>query len=269
MRGLRGKWGRHHSQGSVFWCVPVSFGVARLTLRRMSSPLSQPSQPARAGLRVVIADDSYLIREGLRQLLGMAPQIRVVGQCVDAPTLLAAVDADPPDVVITDIRMPPTQTDEGMQIAKRLRQTHPRIGVVVLSQHESAHYAAELLDSGAVGRGYLLKDRIHDLDHLVSTITAVAAGECRIDARLVDELVTRQRRHQHSPLEELTPRQREILGDIAAGRSNAAIAQQRGLTQRAVEKHVSEIFGRLGIANDETISRRVHATLLYLAESAA
>ena len=214
MRGLRGKWGRHHSQGSVFWCVPVSFGVARLTLRRMSSPLSQPSQPARAGLRVVIADDSYLIREGLRQLLGMAPQIRVVGQCVDAPTLLAAVDADPPDVVITDIRMPPTQTDEGMQIAKRLRQTHPRIGVVVLSQHESAHYAAELLDSGAVGRGYLLKDRIHDLDHLVSTITAVAAGECRIDARLVDELVTRQRRHQHSPLEELTPRQREIMADV-------------------------------------------------------
>ena len=149
---------------------------------------------------MLIADDSYLIREGLRQLLAMAPQIRVVGQCVDAPSLLAAVDADPPDVVITDIRMPPTQTDEGMQIAKRLRQTHPKVGVVVLSQHESAHYAAELLGSGAVGRGYLLKDRIHDLDHLVSTITAVAAGECRIDARLVDELVTRQRSHQHSPL---------------------------------------------------------------------
>ena len=143
------------------------------------------------------------------------------------PSLLAAVDADPPDVVITDIRMPPTQTDEGMQIAKRLRQTHPQVGVVVLSQHESAHYAAELLDSGAVGRGYLLKDRIHDLDHLVSTITAVAAGECRIDARLVDELVARQRSHQHSPLQDLTPRQREIMADVAQGKSNLAIASDR------------------------------------------
>jgi DNA-binding NarL/FixJ family response regulator len=232
----------------------------------MSSPLSPPTQPAIASLRVLIADDSYLIREGLRQLLALAPQIRVVGQCVDAPSLLAAVDADPPDVVITDIRMPPTQTDEGMQIAKRLRQTHPKVGVVVLSQHESAHYAADLLGSGAVGRGYLLKDRIHDLDHLVSTISAVAAGECRIDARLVDELVTRQRSHQHSPLQDLTPRQREIMADVAQGKSNLAIANDRNLTLRAVEKHVSEIFGRLGLASDETISRRVHATLLYLAQ---
>jgi DNA-binding NarL/FixJ family response regulator len=232
----------------------------------MSTALSLPSQPAIAALRVLIADDSYLIREGLRQLLAMAPQIRIVGQCVDAPSLLAAVDADPPDVVITDIRMPPTQTDEGMQIAKHLRQTHPKVGVVVLSQHESAQYAAELLDSGAVGRGYLMKDRIHDLDHLVSTITAVAAGECRIDARLVDELVARQRRHPHSPLEDLTPRQREIMADVAQGKSNLAIAREYDLTLRAVEKHVSEIFGRLGLGSDETISRRVQATLLYLAQ---
>ena len=214
---------------------------------------------------MVIADDSYLIREGLRQLLALAPQIRVVGQCVDAPSLLAAVDAEAPDVVITDIRMPPTQTDEGMQIAKRLRQTHPKVGVVVLSQHESAHYAADLLDAGATGRGYLLKDRIHDLDHLVSTITAVAAGECRIDARLVDELLSRQRR-QHSPLDDLTPRQREIMAEVAQGKSNLAIAREHDLTLRAVEKHVSEIFGRLGLANDETVSRRVQATLLYLAQ---
>ncbi len=217
-------------------------------------------------MRVVIADDSYLIREGLRQLLALAPQIRVVGQCVDAPSLLAAVDAEAPDVVITDIRMPPTQTDEGMQIARRLRQTHPTVGVVVLSQHESAIFAAELLDGGAAGRGYLLKDRIHDLDHLVSTITAVAAGECRIDARLVDELLSRQRRRQHSPLDELTPRQREIMADVAQGKSNLAIAREYDLTLRAVEKHVSEIFGRLGLANDESVSRRVQATLLYLAQ---
>lgn len=249
-----------------FLVRPAYSGLPALTLRRMSSPLSPIAPPAEASLRVVIADDSYLIREGLRQLLAMAPQIRTVAQCVDAPSLLAAVDADPPDVVITDIRMPPTQTDEGMQIAKRLRQTHPRIGVVVLSQHESAHYAAELLDAGAAGRGYLLKDRIHDLDHLVSTITAVAAGECRIDARLVDELVTRQRRHHHSPLDDLTPRQREIMADVAQGKSNLAIAREYDLTLRAVEKHVSEIFGRLGLANDETVSRRVQATLLYLAQ---
>jgi DNA-binding NarL/FixJ family response regulator len=120
------------------------------------------------------------------------------------------------------------------------------------------------LASGASGRGYLLKDRIHDLDHLVSTITAVAAGECRVDAQLVDELVARQRTPSRSPLDDLTPRQHEVLGRIAAGHSNAAIARDFGLTQRAVEKHVSEIFSRLGLANDETISRRVHATLLYL-----
>ncbi len=233
----------------------------------MSPPSSPPPPPAKSALRVLIADDSYLIREGLRQLLALAPSIHVVGQCVDAPSLLAAVDADPPDVVITDIRMPPTQTDEGMQIARRLRQTHPGVGVVVLSQHESAQYAADLLECGAKGRGYLLKDRIHDLDHLVSTLTDVAAGECRIDARLVDDLLARQRRRQRSPLAELTPRQREIMADIAQGKSNLAIARDRGLTQRAVEKHVSEIFGRLGLANDETVSRRVQATLLYLAQA--
>jgi DNA-binding NarL/FixJ family response regulator len=216
-------------------------------------------------LRVFIADDSFLIREGLQQVLGLAPEIHVQGAYADAPSLLAAVDADPPDVVVTDIRMPPTQTDEGMQIAARLRRTHPGLGVVVLSQHESAQYAAELLAAGAAGRGYLLKDRIHDLDHIVSTLQAVAAGECRIDTRLIDELVARRQR-QPSPLQDLTPRQREILGDVAQGKSNLAIAADRGLTQRAVEKHVSEIFGRLGLGSDATISRRVHATLLYLAQ---
>jgi DNA-binding NarL/FixJ family response regulator len=223
---------------------------------------------ARPVVRVVIADDSYLIREGLQQVLALAPEIQVVGAFVDAPSLLAAVDADPPDVVITDIRMPPTQSDEGIRIAVHLRQTNPAVGVIVLSQHGSPQYAAELLAGGATGRGYLLKDRIHDLDHLVSTITAVATGQCRIDAQLVDELVIKRRRVR-SPLEDLTPRQKEILADIAEGTSNQGIAQLRGLTQRAVEKHVSEIFGRLGLANDESISRRVRATLLYLAQNDA
>jgi DNA-binding NarL/FixJ family response regulator len=219
-----------------------------------------------APLRVVLADDSFLVRAGLAQLLALSPQLQVVAQYGDAEGLRAAIDTDRPQVVVTDIRMPPTQTDEGMQIAERLRQTHPRVGVVVLSQHESAQYAAQLLAEGAAGRGYLLKDRIHDLDHLVSTITAVAAGECRVDSRLIDELLARRRRQDRSPLEELTPRQREILADIAAGKSNLAIARERELTQRAVEKHVSEIFGRLGLANDETYSRRVQATLMYLAD---
>ncbi len=223
----------------------------------------------REPLRVIIADDSFLIREGLQQVLALAPEVQVLRLCVDEPSLLAAVDADPPDVVVTDIRMPPTLTDEGMRIAERLRSTHPKVGVVVLSQHESATFAAALLAKGAAGRGYLLKDRIHDLEHIVSTIVAVAAGECRIDPRLIDELVMQRKPRRPSALDELTPRQREILADVAEGKSNLAIAAQRSLTQRAVEKHVSEIFGRLGLGSDESISRRVHATLLFLAARAA
>jgi DNA-binding NarL/FixJ family response regulator len=218
-----------------------------------------------APVRVMIADDSYLIREGLAQVLATSPRVRVTELHADPASLLRAVDADPPDVVVTDIRMPPTQTDEGMQVAERLRKSHPDVGVVVLSQHGSAQYAARLLGSGAGRRGYLLKDRIHDLDHLVSTICAVAGGECRIDTQLIESLVARRRKH--SKLDELTPRQREILADVARGLSNLAIARERELTQRAVEKHVSEIFGRLGLTDDHAISRRVHATLLYLGEA--
>jgi DNA-binding NarL/FixJ family response regulator len=213
-------------------------------------------------VRVSIVDDSLLIREGLAQLLAMSPRLKLLAKCADPDELLAAIATDPPDVVITDIRMPPTHTNEGMRLATRLRETHPALGVIVLSQHGNAHYAAQLLDGGAQGRGYLLKDRIDDLDHLVDTICAVAAGECRVDPVLIQSLVSRRR--SRSPLDELTPRQREILADVAEGRSNLAIAELRGLTQRAVEKHVSDIFMRLGLANDETASRRVQATLLYL-----
>ena len=228
-------------------------------MREPEAPVAAPSP-----IRVMIADDSYLVREGLAQVLSLSSRVHVAGQYPDAATLLRAVAADPPHVVVTDIRMPPTQTDEGMQVAEQLRVSHPSVGVVVLSQHGSVQYAARLLASGAARRAYLLKDRIHDLDHLVSTICAVAAGECRIDSQLIESLVAQRRKL--SPLEELTPRQREILGDIARGLSNLAISRDRGLTQRAVEKHVSEIFGRLGLCDDETISRRVHATLLYLSE---
>lgn len=226
-----------------------------------------PAVPSRH-LRVLIADDSYLIREGLAQLLALAPQLVVAGRFDSPQALLAAIEAEPPDVVVVDIRMPPTFTDEGLRVAETLKATHPEVGVVVLSQHGSAHSAARVLAGGSARRGYLLKDRIHDLDHLVSTIEGVAAGECRIDPSLVDGLLSR-RTKPRAPIEALTPRQREILAAIAAGRSNLAIARQFDVTQGAVEKHINEIFGRLGIANDDAINRRVQATLLFLAEDDA
>jgi DNA-binding NarL/FixJ family response regulator len=218
-----------------------------------------------APVRVMVADDSYLIREGLAQLLGLAPEVRLVSRHGDPESLLAAVDADPPDVVIVDVRMPPTFSDEGLLVADRLRRTRPRTGVLVLSQHCTAQGAARLLAGGAAGRGYLMKDRIHDLAHLLSVIQGVAAGECRVDPELIDSLVAARRREVPGPFDALTPRQLEILAAIAAGKSNLAIARGFDITQGAVEKHVNEVFTRLGITNDESISRRVHASLLYLA----
>ena len=231
----------------------------------MAHPRVSDVDAARDGapLRVLVADDAYLVREGLRQLLELSDAVVVVGGCTDEPDTLAAVEADPPDVLVTDIRMPPTSTDEGIRIAERLRVTRPRLGVVVLSQDGDVALAARLLKDGASGRGYLLKDRVHDLDHLVSTIVAVAHGECRVDPGLVQQLVSRQQRPA-SPLDSLTPRQRELLADVAEGKSNLAISRDRYLSLRAVEKHVSEIFGRLGITGDADVSRRVVATLLYL-----
>jgi DNA-binding NarL/FixJ family response regulator len=217
----------------------------------------------------MLADDSYLIREGLAQLLGLAPGVRLVSSYGDPASLLAAVDADPPDVVIVDVRMPPTFNDEGLRVAERLRRSHPGMGVLVLSQQCSADAATRLLAGGAGGRGYLLKDHIHDLPHLLSAIAGVAAGECRIDAGLVDSLMAVRRNPGRGPVDALTPRQRDILAAISAGKSNLAIAGAFAITQGAVEKHVSEIFTRLGIANDESVSRRVRATLLYLARDEA
>jgi DNA-binding NarL/FixJ family response regulator len=215
---------------------------------------------------VMLADDSYLIREGLAQLLGLACGVQLVSRHGDPDALLAAVDADPPDVVIVDVRMPPTFIDEGLRVAEQLRRTHPKIGVLVLSQQCTAHGAARLLAGGAAGRGYLMKDRIHDLSHLLSAIEGVAAGECRVDPELIDSLVAVRQNRRRGPFDALTPRQREILAAIAAGKSNLAIARAFDITQGAVEKHVNEIFTRLGIANDEQVSRRVHAALLYLAQ---
>lgn len=222
-----------------------------------------------APVSVMLADDSYLIRAGLAQLLGLSAAVRLVSSHADAEALLAAVDAEPPDVVIVDVRMPPSFTDEGLRVAERLRRTHPKVGVLLLSQQCTAHGAARLLAGGAAGRGYLLKDRVQDLPQLVSVIEGIAAGECRVDAELIDSLVGAQAGRGHRPLEALTPRQREILAAIATGKSNLALAQAFDITRGAIEKHVNEIFTRLGIANDESISRRVHATLLYLTQDDA
>lgn len=214
-------------------------------------------------VRVLVADDSYLMREGLRQLLALSDAVEVVGCAADEPGTLALIEQESPDVLLTDIRMPPSFTDEGILLAERLRRTRPEIGVVALSQESNVSYAARLLQDGASGRGYLLKDRVHDLEHLVATLVAVAEGECRVDSMLVQQLV-RVRSGVPTLLDALTPRQRELLTDIAEGKSNAAIARDRFLSQRAVEKHVSEIFARLGIQGDADVSRRVRATLLYL-----
>ncbi len=215
-------------------------------------------------IRVLVVDDSFLFRDGLRLLLELSDAVQVVGGCADVDEALVAIARDTPDVVIADIRMPPTFTDEGIRLADQLRREYPSCGVVVLSQESTVGFAARLLQMGAGGRAYLSKDRVHDVDHLVSTISAVHAGDCRIDPILVQQLVTIGTTPAPSALDSLTPRQRELLADIAEGKSNMAIARDRFLSQRAVEKHVSEIFTRLGLSGDASVSRRVRATLVYL-----
>ena len=220
-------------------------------------------------IRVVLGEDSYLVREGLRLVLANAPQIEVTAECADADSLLAAVEESRPDVVLTDIRMPPTQTDEGIRLAAHLRTTHPDVGVVVLSQYADPGYVLELLDDGSDGRAYLLKERVHDRRQLVGAIEAVAAGQSVIDPKIVEVLVTAKARSERSPLTELTPRELEVLAAIAEGKSNAAISDSLVLTKRAVEKHINAIFLKLNLSHSqaaEEVSPRVKATLVFLAE---
>jgi len=215
---------------------------------------------------VVIADDSYLIREGLVQLLASTPGLRVVAACEDYDSTMAAAESEQPDVVVTDIRMPPTNTDEGIRIARALRERAPDIGVVVLSQYSEPQYALLLLETGSAGRAYLLKERVHDRAEIASAIAQVAEGGSVIDPKIVDALVAARTRAEDSPLAELTPREHEILAEIAAGKSNAAIAESLVLTKRAVEKHINSIFLKLGLSQTEDTSKRVKATLLFLAD---
>jgi DNA-binding NarL/FixJ family response regulator len=216
-------------------------------------------------LRLLVADDSALIREGLVRILQFDPAIAAVTACASADEVLHSVDREPPDVVITDIRMPPTCSDEGIVLAAELRRRDPRIGVVVLSQHVAPSYAIRLLGGGSAGRAYLLKDRIANLDELSAAISAVAQAGCHIDPLVVEALAARGT--AAGTLQCLTSREREILADIAEGWNNQAIADRRVLTRRAVEKHASSIFNKLGLARDEHANPRVRAVLAYLADA--
>jgi DNA-binding NarL/FixJ family response regulator len=218
-------------------------------------------------IRVVLAEDNYLLREGLTQLLAMSDEIVLVASCGDLPDLERAIADTNPDVVITDIRMPPTGTDEGLQAAHRLRGERPEVGVVVLSQFAEPDYALALLEDGAAGRAYLLKERVSDIDQLVRAIREVASGGSVIDPAVVEALVSsRTAARQSSPLAELTPRETEVLSQVAQGRNNAGIAAVLSLTDRAVEKHINAIFSKLGLSEEPDTHRRVKATLVYLAE---
>jgi DNA-binding NarL/FixJ family response regulator len=219
-----------------------------------------------APIRVIAADDSYVIREFLTLTLSEAPEVELVDVCENAIDLDAAIDSRRPDVVITDIRMPPSNADEGIRIAARLRETHPELGVVVLSQYAEPSYAVALFEQGSARRAYLLKERVRDRSELIASIQAVARGDSVIDPAVVEVLIEGRARDRDSRLSGLTPRERELLAEIATGKSNAAIADSLSLTKRAVEKHVNSIFRKLGLFDATDVSRRVQATLIYLAE---
>jgi DNA-binding NarL/FixJ family response regulator len=217
-------------------------------------------------IRVVVAEDNYLVREAVVRLLDSSPEIEIAGACEDFDDLIATVDREHPDVVVTDIRMPPTGTDEGVRAAKQLRQEHPEIGVVVLSQYVEPGYALELLDTGSERRAYLLKERVSDVDQLLRAIQEVARGGSVIDPKVVEALVTARSRRADSRLEFLTPREQEVLAEMAQGRNNAAVANALGLSERAVEKHINSVFSKLGLSEEPDVNRRVKAVLLYLAD---
>jgi DNA-binding NarL/FixJ family response regulator len=220
--------------------------------------------PPDAVTRVVVADDSYLVREAVTRLLEAEDDLSVAGVAGSFDELLSLVDELSPDVVVTDIRMPPTGTDEGIRAAARFRESHPTTGVVVLSQFAAPSYALALLDAGSDGRAYLLKDRVADADDLVDAVRAVASGGSVVDSKVVDQLVASRSRSPSSPIERLTPREREILGEMAQGKNNAAIAATLILSERAVEKHINSIFSKLHLSEERDINRRVKAVLVHL-----
>jgi DNA-binding NarL/FixJ family response regulator len=217
-------------------------------------------------IRLVLAEDSYLVREGMRRLLETRPELEVVASCRDLDSLMEAVEAERPDVVLTDIRMPPHGADEGIEAAQRLRRSSPKVGVVVLSQYAQPSYALALLEGGSDRRAYLLKERVEDVQQLVAAIAAVAAGGSVIDPKVVESLVSAKAGAERSALSELTPRELEVLREMAQGKNNAAIAEALVITERSVEKYVHAIFSKLRLTWEENVHRRVKAVLVYLAE---
>ena len=214
-------------------------------------------------IRVILAEDNYLAREGIVRVLESIEDLDLVAAYGDLDAVRAGVERDQPDVVVTDIRMPPSHTDEGIRLADELKTTRPEVGVVILSQHESPLYALALFDRGAERRAYLLKERVRDQSELGRAVREVAAGGSVVDPRIVEGLLSAHTR-THTPLEELTPRELEILALIAEGRSNTAIADALVVTKRAVERHINAIFRKLELEESADVSRRVTAALLYL-----
>ena len=216
-------------------------------------------------IRLVLAEDNYLLREGMSRLIEAQPELELAAACEDFDSLVAAIEAHAPDVVLTDIRMPPTGTNEGILAAEHLRRTRPEAGVVVLSQYADPQYALQFLEHGSRGRGYLLKERVSDIDQLLAAIREVARGGSVIDPKVIDALVAARSRAP-SALRDLTVRESEVLSEMAQGKNNAAIAAALSLSERAVEKHINSLFSKLGLSEERDVSRRVKAVLLFLAE---
>ncbi len=215
-------------------------------------------------VRVVFAEDNYLVREGTAALLEGTDEVELIGTAGSLDELLTAVEELEPDAVLTDIRMPPTNTTEGIDAARRIREEHPEIGVVVLSQYAEEGYAYELLKDGAAGLGYLLKERVADVAELVRALNEVAKGGSVLDPKIVEALVAAKDRMAHSPLGQLTDREREVLEHMAQGKNNAAIARSLFLTERAVEKHINSLFHKLSLSEETDVHRRVKAVLAFL-----
>jgi len=215
-------------------------------------------------IRVVLAEDNVLLREGMSRLVGANEDFELAGTASDLPELLALIEQAEPDVVVTDIRMPPTSRDEGIQAAAWLREHRPEVGVVVLSQYTAPGYAVALLEHGSAGRAYVLKERVASVEELVRAIRAVARGGSVIDPLVVDELVKSRSHPRASSLDSLSPRETQILAEMAQGKNNAAIAAALAVTERAVEKHTNAIFAKLGLSEEKDVNRRVKAVLLFL-----
>ena len=234
-------------------------------MRQLSVQPSDEGAQRRDLIRVVIGEDTFLMREALERIVSGFEYVEAVAFCGDRPSLTAAIERERPDAVLTDIRMPPTGTDEGIQVARELRVSHPNIGVVILSQFADPSYVLDFLDTGSARRAYLLKERVGDPQQLVGAIEAVVSGGSVIDPKVVEVLVRARSAGAHSPLSSLTRREHDVLAELAQGKSNAAIAESLVLTKRAVEKHINAIFTKLDLESPDDVSRRVKAALLFLA----